>query len=233
MPQNFGLILFELFVMVFAISLHGCAQAWMANRQGDPTARMLGRITMNPAAHFDLFGTALWPLLSIFVFHNLQLLGWGKPVPMTYRNFPRKNGEMISVLAGPAAQFLAAIVALLLLVVLKHFVAGAAATLVPAILMAHGIPSDALGPLPGIFPVLLLLYVVITTSLLLCIFNLLPMPFLDGGRILVHFLPYNAARSFERYSTFFMIAFFFVGFPLIMLVFNPLMSVFNNLLLAL
>jgi Zn-dependent protease len=233
MPQNFGLILFELFVMVFAISLHGCAQAWMANRQGDPTARMMGRLTMNPAAHFDPFGTALWPLLSVFVFHNLQPLGWGKPVPMTYRNFPRKNGEMISVLAGPAAQFLAAVVSLLLLVVLKHFVAGAAAALVPVILMSHGISLTGIDALPKIVPVMLLLYMAITSSLLLGIFNLLPMPFLDGGRILTYFLPYNAARAFERYSMYFMIAFFFIGFPLILMVFNPLMNLFNHLLLAL
>jgi Zn-dependent protease len=233
MPQNFGLILFELFVMVFAISLHGCAQAWMADRQGDPTARMLGRITMNPASHFDVFGTAVWPMLSVFVFHNMQPLGWGKPIPMTYRNFRKKNGEMVSVLAGPAAQFLSAVAALVLLVVLKHFVEGAAGSIVIVLYLTHGMSIGGMDTLPKIFPLLLLLYTTITTSLLLCIFNLLPMPFLDGGRILVHFLPYNAARSFERYSMYFMIAFFFLGFPLIMMVFNPLMGVFNNLLLAL
>src|ERR1700733_13403009 len=161
MPQNFGLILFELFVMLFAICLHGCAQAWMANRQGDPTARMLGRITMNPAMHFDPFGTAIWPLVSIFVFHNTLPLGWGKPVPMTYRNFPKKNGEVVSVLAGPAAQFLAAVVALVVLVLCKHFVAGAADSMPAVILLTHGITMGGLDTLPKVFPLLLLLYMAI------------------------------------------------------------------------
>jgi Zn-dependent protease len=194
---------------------------------------MLGRITMNPAAHFDPFGTVIWPLVSIFLFHNTLPLGWGKPVPMTYRNFPKKNGEIISVLAGPAAQFLAAVGALIILVVCKHFVVGAAESMPVIILLTHGITIGTLDTLPKIFPVLLLLYMAITTSLLLCIFNLLPMPFLDGGRILIYFLPYNAARAFERNSMIFMIAFFLIGGPLIMMVFGPLMSIFNGLLLAL
>src|ERR1700760_1603496 len=116
MPLLAALIIFQLVVMVLSISLHACAQAWVASRLGDPTARMLGRITMNPAAHFDVFGTAIAPLLSIFLFHNPIPYGWGKPVPMTYRNFPKKNGEVMAVMAGPAAQFMAAVVALVILV---------------------------------------------------------------------------------------------------------------------
>src|ERR1700760_4343125 len=122
MPLLAALIIFQLVVMVLSISLHACAQAWVASRLGDPTARMLGRITMNPAAHFDVFGTAIAPLLSIFIFHNALPYGWGKPVPMTYRNFRSKNGEVLAVAAGPAAQFGAALIALILLVVMKHTV---------------------------------------------------------------------------------------------------------------
>jgi Zn-dependent protease len=95
MPLNFALILFELVVMVLSISLHDLAQAWMANRLGDPTGRMMGRISMNPAKHFDFFGMVLWPLL--FIFRSPLILGWGKPVPMTPRNFPRASrDEMVA-----------------------------------------------------------------------------------------------------------------------------------------
>src|SRR5580698_6321475 len=119
MPLTGALVIFELLVMVLSISLHDCAQAWMANRLGDPTARMMGRMTMNPAKHFDLFGMAIWPL--IYIFRSPLILGWGKPVPMTPRNFRNPSrDEMIATLAGPGAQLLAAIIALIILIVLRH-----------------------------------------------------------------------------------------------------------------
>ena len=227
MPMNVALVIFELVVMVLAISLHDCAQAWMANRLGDPTAKTNGRLTMNPVAHFDLFGTAIWPLL--YVFRSPMVLGWGKPIPMTYRNFRRKNGELLATVAGPAAQLLAATACLIVLIILKHTVPGARASLDIAELLALRVPVDA-GQLPGIFPVLLLLYLCILVNLLLAAFNILPIPFLDGGKILIHFLPYNAAKAFEQYSLWIMIAFFFVGFYVIMMIFGPIFAVFNGLL---
>jgi len=230
MPLSYLLIVFELFVMVLAISLHGMAQAWAANRLGDPTARMMGRITMNPAKHFDPFGMVIAPLLSLFIFSNLLPYGWGSQVPMTYRNFPKKNGEMLAVCAGPAAQFLAAVVALIVLVVLKHAATGANQSMVAVMDLAFRSPVENLDQLPTIFPLLLLLYLCIMVNLLLCCFNLLPMPFLDGGKILMHFLPYNAARAFEQYSFYFMIGFFILGGRLVGIVFGPLLMLFTSLL---
>lgn len=227
MPMNVALVIFELVVMLLAISLHDCAQAWMANRLGDPTARMLGRISMNPVRHFDLFGTAIWPLL--YIFRSPMVLGWGKPVPMTFRNFRQRNGELLATLAGPAAQLLAAVVCLIILLVLKHTVAGTAPSLGLAELLAMRVPVDTTQA-PGIFPLLLLLYLCILINLLLCAFNILPIPFLDGGKILVHFLPYNAAKAFEQYGLWIMIAFFFVGYYVIMMIFSPVFAVFNGLL---
>jgi len=233
-PLTLALIVFELVVMVLAISLHDCAQAWAANRLGDPTARMLGRITLNPAQHFDPWGMGISPLLSIFIFHNPLPLGWGKPVPMTYRNFRGKNSEMLAVAAGPAAQMLAAIVALIALIILKHTVAGTTESLSLVSLLSRRIVVEGIGDqMGGIFPLLLLLYMALISNLMLFVFNLLPMPFLDGGRILVHFLPYNAARAFEQYSFYFMIAFFLIGGPLLMIGFAPLVAIFNVLLIRL
>ena len=91
------------------------------------------------------------------------------------------------------------------------------------------LPID-LSALPSIFPVLLLLYLCIMMNLLLCVFNMLPMPFLDGGRIIVHFLPYNAAKAFEQYSLYFMLAFFLIGGFLVSIVFGPLLTIFTVLL---
>jgi len=227
-PLNLAIIAFELVVLVLVISVHDCAQAWAANRLGDSTARMLGRTTMNPAKHFDPWGMVVWPLL--FILRSPLVLGWGKPVPMTYRNFRHRNGEMLAILAGPAAQLLAAVVALVLLIILKHTMAGAAQSLDIVQALAFRAQMDGLANLPGIFPVLLLLYLIIMVSLLLFCFNLIPMPFLDGGRILSYFLPYNAQRAFEQYSFYFMIAFFFIGFRLIMIGFVPLLAIFVGLL---
>jgi len=231
MSQNPVLILFELFVMVLAISLHDATQAWAANRLGDPSARMLGRMTMSPVKHFSLWGMVVSPLLSIFIFGSLLPFGWGQPVPMTYRNFPKKNGEFLAVLSGPVAQFLAAVVALIVLVILKHKSASAAESLGIAVALARrgSLPID-LSAMPGIFPVLLLLYLSIMMNLLLCVFNMLPMPFLDGGKIIVHFLPYNAAKAFEQYSLYFMLGFFLIGGFLVNLVFAPLLLIFTALL---
>jgi Zn-dependent protease len=229
-PQNLAIIVFELVVMVLAISLHDMAQAWAANRLGDPTGRMLGRVTMNPVKHFDLFGMLIWPVL--FIYSSPLVLGWGKPVPMTYRNFRRKDGEMLAVLAGPLAQLLGAVVCLVMIVVLKHTVAGAAASIEVAKLLAFRAPVPTEG-LPAVFPLLLLLYLCIMINLLLCVFNLIPIPFLDGGKILVHFLPYNAAQAFQRYSLWIMIGFFFIGFRVIEIAFLPLLAIFNALLAVL
>jgi len=229
-PLELALIVFELVIMALSISAHDCAQAWMANRLGDPTARMVGRVTMNPATHFDAFGMVIWPLVSIIIFHSPLPFGWGKPVPMTYRNFRKRNGEMVAILAGPAAQLLAAVVALVVLIALKHASAGAAQSLGIVEALAFRVPLDGLSDLPTIFPLLLFLYLVILVSLLLFCFNLIPMPFLDGGRILSYFLPYNAQRAFEQYSFYFMIAFFFIGFRLILIGFSPLLAIFDGLL---
>ncbi len=152
MPMNGALVIFELVVMLLAISLHDCAQAWMANRLGDPTARMQGRISMNPVRHFDLFGTAIWPLL--YIFRTPMVLGWGKPVPMTYRNFRQGNGELVATVAGPVAQLAAAVVCLIILIILKHTVPGTVASLGIVEMLALRAPIE-LPTLPGVFPLLL------------------------------------------------------------------------------
>jgi Zn-dependent protease len=232
MPLNYALIVFELVVMVLSISLHDCAQAWMANRLGDPTARMMGRITMNPARHFDLLGMVVWPVL--FIFRSPLVLGWGKPITFTPRNFRNPSrDEMLATLAGPAAQLLAAVIALIALIIVRHANPEAGFSILTASALAMRNLGVSTEGLPSIFPVILFLYFCILVNILLFVFNLVPLPFLDGGKILMHYLPFNAAKTYQSMSLVFMFAFFFLGFYVIEIFFLPVMGIFQSLLFRL
>src|SRR5215469_7801786 len=119
MSLHYVEILFQLIVFLFAISFHESAHAWMANRCGDPTARMLGRITLNPIKHIDPVGTILLPLIALIT--GFPMLGWAKPTPVDPRNFknPVKDDILTSV-AGPISNFIVAAGATLVLAVIKH-----------------------------------------------------------------------------------------------------------------
>jgi Zn-dependent protease len=172
----------------------------------------------------------IWPLVSIIIFHSPLPFGWGKPVPMTYRNFPKKDGEVLSILAGPVAQLLVAAIALIILVVVKHTVPNSGILFQVAQMLSFRVPLEDLATLPSIFPVVLLLYMSIVVNLALAIVNIMPVPFLDGGKILAYLLPYNAAQSFQKNSMYFMIGFFLLGGYLVSFVFMPLFGLFNGLL---
>src|SRR6202521_673848 len=111
-------ILFKLIVFLFAISVHESAHAWMASRRGDPTARMLGRVTLNPIKHIDPGGTVLLPLIALV--SHFPVLGWAKPTPVDPRNF--KNpvlDDILTAVVGPISNFVVATGAVLVLVVVK------------------------------------------------------------------------------------------------------------------
>ena len=203
----------------------------MANRLGDPTARMTGRLTLNPARHFDAFGMLVWPLL--YIFRSPLILGWGKPVPMTSRNFRRPGrDEVLATLAGPVAQLLASVAALLVLVILRHVVPNVADSVLTAARMSLR-NIDFLPPGLPLFPLVLFLYFCILVNLLLFVFNLLPLPFLDGGKVLLNYLPFNAAQTFQRMALPLMFAFMFLGFGVILALFTPLLGMFNELMFRL
>src|ERR1700689_3858964 len=111
-------ILFQLVAFVFAISVHESAHAWMANLRGDPTARMLGRITLNPIKHIDPVGTVLLPLIAAFA--HFPVIGWAKPTPVNPRNF--KNPVLDDILtsaASPVSNFFVAPAATILLALIS------------------------------------------------------------------------------------------------------------------
>src|SRR6202041_1280177 len=123
MSLNAVVIFFEIVVLILAFSVHECAHAWTAMRLGDPTAMMLGRVTLNPLKHLDPVGSVLFPLISLV--YGGFLIGWAKPTPVTARNFKNyKRDDILVTLAGPASNLISATVALILLVVLKHAIGG-------------------------------------------------------------------------------------------------------------
>jgi Zn-dependent protease len=183
---------FEFVLLLFSLSVHESAHAWMASRLGDQTARMLGRVSLNPMDHVDPIGTLLLPALMIFgplfgfgMFSGL-LFGWAKPVPIISRNFRNfKRDDMLVSLAGPASNLLLALIAFF----------GLAAVLLSVSHLPEGVsPSTTQQSLE------MLCSIAMQLNLTLCIFNLLPIPPLDGSHILRNVLPYGAVRVFDRIS---------------------------------
>jgi Zn-dependent protease len=174
-------LILQLPALLIAVTVHELAHALVADRLGDPTARSLGRLTLNPLPHIDPLG-ALAFILAGF--------GWAKPVPVNARNFRNPLRDMTLVAAaGPIANFLAAFAALVLVVALK-----------PAGLL----PDAALGALSYVY----------TFNLVLGIFNLIPLPPLDGGHFLPYLLPRSAAAAlhgFERYGMLILLVLVFTG----------------------
>ena len=108
-------IFFQIIVLLFAICVHESAHAWMANRLGDPTAKMLGRISLNPIVHIDPFGTIIMPLILIVL--GFPPFGWAKPTPVDPRNFKNQvRDDILTTLAGPVSNLIGSVGSLLVLV---------------------------------------------------------------------------------------------------------------------
>ena len=200
MNQEVVLVLFQVVVLVLAFSVHECAHAWVAWKLGDPTGKMLGRVTLNPLKHLDPLGSVFMPLLAL-VYH-WPLIGWAKPTPVTARNFKNyKRDDILVTLAGPASNLAMATVALVLLIILKHVTAGGLAAVATAVALASNIKGISTANLPALFPVALFLYFVILINLLLFIFNLIPIPPLDGSAVIERLLPTKWMPGYYRLRT--------------------------------
>src|SRR6202044_967905 len=136
-------------------------------------------------------------------------------------------------LAGPASNLISATVALILLLVIKHVVPGGLLAVATAVALASHIPGISTENLPALFPIALFLYFVILINLLLFVFNLIPIPPLDGSHILRHFLPYRALQVYDRIGMFGLIVLFLVGGRFIGAVFSPIFATFNHILFTL
>jgi Zn-dependent protease len=190
--------IFEFVLLLFSLSFHECAHAWMASRLGDQTARLEGRITLNPMYHIDPIGTLLIPALAIFgpfvgfTFFSGFLIGWAKPTPVITRNFQKiVRDDNLTTLAGPFSNLLLVAAAFIALAVVCIAVPGGRA-------LVHANLSGALAFGTGLQPLVLLALLAIEVNLSLFFFNLLPFPPLDGSRVLRNMLPYNAVQFFDR-----------------------------------
>src|SRR5579871_2585485 len=111
MSLDYVVLAFQLIAFLFAISVHESAHAWMANRCGDPTARMLGRVTLNPIKHIDLFGTIIFPVICMLI--HFPVFGWAKPTPVDPKNFrdPVRD-DILTAIVGPISNFIVAVCAM-------------------------------------------------------------------------------------------------------------------------
>jgi len=231
--QEIVLKIFQFVILLFALSLHEAAHAWMASRLGDQTARMLGRVTLNPVKHIDPVGTILIPLAMLFLPGSGRLLfGWARPTPVNTRNFKRiVRDDILTTLAGPCSNIAASIAALIgLVIVAKATPIGA---LVVKELAMNMLDPSLMQASPVIFQIVILLYMGIVLNLFLAAFNLLPLPPLDGSHIIRHMLPHGALRVYDQLGMLSLILILFFGGPVVNLMVSPALYAFNRVLLAL
>lgn len=178
--------------LILAIVLHEVAHGYMAYRKGDDTAMRLGRLSLNPVAHIDPFGTILLPL--VFFFSTGMLFAMAKPVPVNFFALRRPKEDMVWVAAaGPGINLLLALVSALLIWVFD--IAYPQTDYYIAFMNQKLIPLDAS---PIMFPIIGMLYYSVWLNVILAVFNLIPIPPTDGGRIMVGLLPHKAAAAYAR-----------------------------------
>ena len=179
--------------LLFAMVLHEYAHGWMAEKCGDSTAKREGRLTINPLAHIDPFGTVILPLICLMLPGSF-LFGWAKPVPIDPRNMHQPRRDMaLTAAAGPGMNLLLAVASALLLALLL--------TLEPTLSLRKTAEADASSGLLGaIFlrPIAVMALYSVMINVFLALFNLLPIPPLDGGRILTALLPPKPALALTR-----------------------------------
>ncbi|MDA8173474.1 MAG: site-2 protease family protein [Nitrospiraceae bacterium] len=188
MQETLRLVAVSVIPILLAITLHEVAHGYVAYKLGDNTAKFRGRLTLNPLAHIDPFGTIIFPLILYVATSGRFVWGWAKPVPINPYNFknPRK-GMAISAIAGPCTNFILAVVSAVLLVY--------------ALIPAGGLASPAVAG-SVLQPVAEMLKKSVLVNVILAAFNLIPIPPLDGGRVLAGILPTRQAYAVEKLERF-------------------------------
>lgn len=211
-------LLFNIIAFIIAITVHEFAHAYVSDRLGDPTARLMGRLTLNPKHHIDTLGTIIIPLFLAFSGSNF-IIGWAKPVPFDQYNLrnPRRDAALIS-LAGPASNLIVAFACSLILQAIFRF-------------RLPMLSQSFLGL--SIYISSLILNPVIIINVVLAIFNIIPIHPLDGFKIVEGLLPEQSARQWHELEPYGMIFLIFLIFPLFgSSPINQIISPIINFLLA-
>ena len=176
--------LYILPILLFSVVLHEVAHGYMAFKLGDPTAKVLGRLTLNPLPHIDPIGSIFIPLFSLLTAGSV-FIAWAKPVPVNVSNFARpRRDEMLVSLVGPGSNILLA------------FVCSIAAIALSAVASAVSVGQSAI-VIDGVEFLLKMFYGGIYLNIILAVFNLIPVPPLDGSHVLAAFLPARLAQKYR------------------------------------
>lgn len=207
-------------VLLLAISAHEAAHAWMSDRFGDDTARLLGRVTLNPNAHIDPIGTLLIPIV-MFIFSStgvfIPLIGWGKPTPVNPLRW--RNKDMANVMVSLAGIMANIFIALIGFIILKVIIKSGG----PDVVLPESIKD----------PIWLFLEYLLMMNVSLAVFNLLPFPPLDGSKVLETFLPASMQpllEMLEQYGYIILMLLIYMGF--FGAIINPIMRIIFYLLMV-
>jgi Zn-dependent protease len=174
---DFAQIFLVFIVLLFSLTVHEAAHAWSADRLGDPTARLLGRVSLNPLVHIDPIGTVLFPLLAMVA--GVPVIGWAKPVPVNVQKLRHTRRDYVLVAAaGPASNLTLAVIAALILKLLP-------------------VSPVTLGQANITVPIASMLSRALYLNVLLAVFNMIPIPPLDGGNVIGGLLPRPLAQRFD------------------------------------
>ena len=215
----------EFIVLLLSLSVHESAHAWTADKLGDPTARFLGRVSLNPIVHIDPFGTILLPLIGLY---SGFMFGWAKPVPVSVNRLRNPSRDyMLVAAAGPLSNILLAVLLFGVLIVVKQ--SSLHAAYIVRDVASLNVPQEA----GAIVPLVMVAFYGIVINIILAVFNFIPIEQLDGAGVFSGLLPGPVSsflHSIQSYGFYILLVLVFLGIPAYF--YNPMISLIQSILTA-
>ena len=225
MNFHLGDVVFQILTFLMAIAVHESAHALIAYRCGDPTAKMLGRITLNPLKHIDPIGTVLLPVIGLIT--GAGIFGWAKPCPVDPRNFRNEvRDDILTTIAGPLSNLVLVGVATFVLAVIC-LTTGGGREILHNLAEGYFTETDSL-----LMPLVWFFYTMVSMNMLLCVFNLFPIPPLDGSHVLRHALPESVRGIYDNVGMIGFLLLFTVGGKIVGPVVDVAMHLMDRILLT-